>query len=214
MTAACVAHVGSAAFQRLPEALGLLRSRFGRVPVYPASDPGDAETLAGELAGEVDVLPLPGIQVLSRLDRLPFASGSVTALRANHVLEHQSWQLVGPTLREWARVLRPGARVDIGVPDARFIVRQWMEGAYTTVEANHWLLGGHMDRDAHKGTDERGIPRWIWNAHHAMFDDAWLAELLAANGFVDNDIFCYDVRNLRCYCRRSDRSEGLPTPAT
>jgi diacylglycerol kinase (ATP) len=56
MTAACVAHVGSAAFQRLPEALGLLRSRFGRVPVYPASDPGDAETLAGELAGEVDVL--------------------------------------------------------------------------------------------------------------------------------------------------------------
>jgi YegS/Rv2252/BmrU family lipid kinase len=56
MSAACVAHAGSAAFQRLPEALGLLRSRFGRVPVYPASDPGDAETLTAELAGQVDVL--------------------------------------------------------------------------------------------------------------------------------------------------------------
>jgi ubiquinone/menaquinone biosynthesis C-methylase UbiE len=149
-----------------------------------------------------DVLPLPGIQVLCRLDRLPFRDASATALRANHVLEHQSFQLVPETLREWARVLVPGAPVDIGVPDARYIVTQWIEGAYSTPEANYWLLGGHMDRDAHKGTDERGVPRWIWNAHHAMFDDAWLAELLAANGFTDIDISCYDVRNLRCHCRR------------
>ena len=54
MPAACVAHVGSAAWERLPEALRLLRGRFGRVPVYPASDPGDAETLAAELAAEVE----------------------------------------------------------------------------------------------------------------------------------------------------------------
>jgi YegS/Rv2252/BmrU family lipid kinase len=53
---ACIAHLGSAAWERLPEALGLLRTRFGRVPLYPASDPGDAETLAAELATEVDVL--------------------------------------------------------------------------------------------------------------------------------------------------------------
>ena len=56
MPTACVAHVGSSAWERLPEALGLLRARFGRVPVYPAADPGDAETLAAELAPQVDVL--------------------------------------------------------------------------------------------------------------------------------------------------------------
>jgi YegS/Rv2252/BmrU family lipid kinase len=60
MTAACLAHVGSAAWERLPEALGRLRSRFGRVPVYPASHPGDTETLAAELADEVDVLLIFG----------------------------------------------------------------------------------------------------------------------------------------------------------
>ncbi|HEY6707662.1 MAG TPA: diacylglycerol kinase family protein [Actinomycetota bacterium] len=60
MPAACVAHVGSSAWERLPEALGLLRGRFGRVPVYPAADPGDAETLAAELAPEVDVLVVFG----------------------------------------------------------------------------------------------------------------------------------------------------------
>ena len=56
MPCACVAHVGSAAWEQLPEALHRLRPRFGRIPVYPAGEPGDAETLAAELAGEVDVL--------------------------------------------------------------------------------------------------------------------------------------------------------------
>ncbi|HJT99738.1 MAG TPA: diacylglycerol kinase family protein, partial [Actinomycetes bacterium] len=56
MPSACVAHVGSAAWEQLPEALHRLRPRFGRIPVYPAGEPGDAETLAAELAGEVDVL--------------------------------------------------------------------------------------------------------------------------------------------------------------
>jgi len=56
MPTACVAHVGSSAWERLPDALRLLRGRFGRVPVYPAAEPGDAETLAAELAPEVDVL--------------------------------------------------------------------------------------------------------------------------------------------------------------
>ena len=150
-----------------------------------------------------DLLPLPGIQVRCRLDRLPFADASITALRANHVLEHQSWQLVEATLVEWARVLRPGAPVDIGVPDARYIARQWLDGRYSTLEANHWLLGGHADRPAHRGSDERGVPRWIWNAHFALFDEAWLAELLAAIGFTEVEITCYEVRNLRCHCRRA-----------
>jgi YegS/Rv2252/BmrU family lipid kinase len=56
MPTACVAHVGSSAWERLPEALRRLRAQFGRVPVYPVGDPGDAETLAAELAPEVDVL--------------------------------------------------------------------------------------------------------------------------------------------------------------
>jgi diacylglycerol kinase family enzyme len=60
MPTACVAHAGSAAWERLPEALGRLRPRFGRIPVHPAGDPGDAETLTAELAPEVDVLVVFG----------------------------------------------------------------------------------------------------------------------------------------------------------
>jgi YegS/Rv2252/BmrU family lipid kinase len=60
MTAACIAYVGSAAWEDLPAALAILRGRFGRVPVHPVAGPGDAEALAGELAREVDVLVVFG----------------------------------------------------------------------------------------------------------------------------------------------------------
>jgi YegS/Rv2252/BmrU family lipid kinase len=92
MTVACVAHVGSASWQDLPAALAVLRGRFGRVPVHPAGDPGDAETLAGELAAQVDVLlvfggdgtvhevvnglPLPGGQGGPVVGLLPAGTGN------------------------------------------------------------------------------------------------------------------------------------------
>ncbi len=163
---------------------------------------GAGERPHGGYEIHADILPLPGVEVVCRLDALPFGDRSISALRANHVLEHQSYELIEPTLREWARVLESAAPVDIGVPDARFIARQWVRGEIDTSEANYWILGGHSDRPAHKGVDRRGVPRWIWNAHHTLFDAAWLRDRLAACGFVDIEIACYDVRNLRCNCRR------------
>lgn len=151
----------------------------------------------------LDLLPLPGIAVLGRLEQLPFADGSLTALRANHVLEHQSWELVDATVAEWARVLSPGAALEVGVPDARLLAAQWAKGELTTQEANYWILGGHSDREAHKGCDERGVPRWLWNAHHALFDEDWLREVLEANGFSVTAIVPYAERNLRAEARRS-----------
>ena len=126
----------------------------------------------------LDLLPLPDVEVLAGADRLPFATGSVTALRANHVLEHQSYELIGETLREWARVLAPGGRLDIGVPDARFVAEQWVRGEIDTAEANYWILGGHSELQT--PADFR----------------------LAVEEFFDvEELFTYDIRNLRLYGR-------------
>jgi SAM-dependent methyltransferase len=146
----------------------------------------------------VDLLALPDIEVRCNIDRLPFASGSVDALRANHVLEHQSYELISETLREWARVLRTGAPLDIGVPDARFVAEQWVRGEIDTAEANYWILGGHSERAAHNGVDSRGVPLWIWNAHHTMFDAESLRSAVG-EFFVVDELFTYDIRNLRLY---------------
>lgn len=155
----------------------------------------------------VDMLGLPGVDVRCAVDRLPFATGSIDALRANHVLEHQSYELISDTLREWARVLRAGARVDIGVPDAGFVAKQWVSGEIDTAEANYWILGGHSDRAAHKGVDERGVPRWIWNAHHTLFDADSLRTAVV-QFFVVDQLFGYDVRNLRVYAHKPGRRDG------
>ena len=148
----------------------------------------------------VDLLALPDVEVRAGVDRLPFATGAVTALRANHVLEHQSYELIDETLREWARVLTPGGRLDIGVPDARFVAAQWVRGEIDTAEANHWILGGHSERAAHQGVDARGVPLWIWNAHHTLFDADSLRAAVGEHFDVE-ELFTYDIRNLRLYAR-------------
>jgi len=106
-------------------------------------------------------------------------------------------------MSEWVRVLRPGGEIDVGVPDARCRAASWVAGEIDTAEANYWILGGHSDRDAHRGVDSRGVPRWIWNAHHTMFDAESLGALVSRCGFTDLNIFTYDIRNLRCYAVRA-----------
>lgn len=158
---------------------------------------GSGEQPAAGYDVHVDVLPLEGIDVVCRMEQLPFAAGSFSGVRANHVLEHQSWELVAQTMGEWTRVLAPGAEVDIGVPDARCRAGMWLAGEITAQEANYWILGGHSDREAHKGVDERGVPRWIWNAHHTLFDPQSLRDLLEGCGLVVVALEPEDVCNLR-----------------
>jgi hypothetical protein len=151
-----------------------------------------------------DVLPLPHIEWVCPMDRVPVADGAFSALRANDVLEHQSWALVPSTLREWARVLAPGGSAYIQVPNARYLIERWVQGAISTRDLNYWLLGGHgTDRTAHAGVDERGVPRWIWNAHHTLFTAEWLRELLGAAGFCDVRVDSDGGSNLMCWCRRA-----------
>ncbi len=150
----------------------------------------------------VDILALPGVTHVAPMNRLPFPNASFDALRANDVLEHQSWELVEMTLREWARVLKPGAEVYIQVPDARSLCERWVKAELSTREANYWLLGGHSDRPAYRGIDPCGVPKWLWNAHHALFDPVYLRAHLEATGFVEIRVESDGGSNLMCWCRR------------
>jgi hypothetical protein len=150
----------------------------------------------------VDILALPDVAVTCAMDRLPFRDGSFAGLRANHILEHQSYELVEATVVEWVRVLQPDAAVDIGVPDARCRAESWVRGEITTAEANYWLLGGHSDRPAHRGSNAvGGAALWIYNAHHAFFDPASLRSVLERCGLVDIVIWPEDTCNMRAHAR-------------
>jgi SAM-dependent methyltransferase len=164
---------------------------------------GPGDNPAAGYDARVDILPLPDVNVVCHMDHLPFKANSFDALRANHVLEHQSWELVAATVDEWARVLRPAAEIDIGVPDARCRAASWLAGEIDTSEANYWILGGHSDRQAHRGVDGRGVPLWIWNAHHTLFDPQSLRALLDECGLTDITVRPEDVCNMRAQARKA-----------
>jgi predicted SAM-dependent methyltransferase len=150
-----------------------------------------------------DLLPLPDIEVVCRMEVLPFADATFDGLRANDVLEHQSWELLEATLAEWARVLRPEAEVYIQVPDSLRLAQRWVSGDLTTREANYWITGGHAERPAHRGTDAHGTPRWLWNAHHTLFEPTFLKDVLEAAGFCAVSIEWDGGNNLMCWCQRN-----------
>lgn len=150
-----------------------------------------------------DILPLPHVEYVGPMDRINFPDQTFTALRANDVLEHQSWELLPRTLREWARILTPGAEAFIQVPNGRYLVERWLKGELTIEQFNYWLLGGHAsDRAAHRGYDEHGVPRWLWNAHHTIFTAEWLQELMEANGFTRVRMQTDGGSNLMCWAVR------------
>jgi YegS/Rv2252/BmrU family lipid kinase len=60
MNVACIAHAGSSDWPRLPEALAVLRRRFGRIPVFPVGSPGEAEATVADLARDVETLVVYG----------------------------------------------------------------------------------------------------------------------------------------------------------
>jgi SAM-dependent methyltransferase len=57
---------------------------------------------------------------------MPFADNSVDAIFCWQVLEHVTKFHIVPTLQEFGRVLKPGGRALILVPDLEWVIRNWL----------------------------------------------------------------------------------------
>jgi len=109
---------------------------------------------------------------------LPFPDGSVEELLAIHILEHVHASAVGPTLREWRRVLRPGGFVRIHVPDAATVFAAFLDSAPEdkwTVMVPIFGMTSHAELGKPDALDlER---------HHAIYDFSLLERVLLDAGF-------------------------------
>ena len=77
---------------------------------------------------------------------LPFPDDSVEEIWASHILEHLKPVKVQPALKEWLRVLKPGARARIMIPDLDDACRAWLE---RRPAANSMIFGGQEEGQAH-----------------------------------------------------------------
>jgi len=106
----------------------------------------------------VDVEPRPEVDyVMNAADLSAFADESVDVIYASHVLEHFHHSLNDELLQvlvEWRRVLKPGGRLLISVPDLRILC--WLYGNPNLLpeERMHLMrimFGGQTDEyDVHK----------------------------------------------------------------
>lgn len=81
---------------------------------------------------------------------VPLPDGSVSEIWSDHALEHVAKAQVVPTLREWARLLKPDGCITLIVPDLDWCCRNWL--AHQT---NDWHMDVLFGGQGHEGEFHR-----------------------------------------------------------
>ncbi|GAB6080784.1 class I SAM-dependent methyltransferase [Hydrogenophilus hirschii] len=133
----------------------------------------------------VDLRPLPGVDIVARAEQIPLPDGWVRDLRASHLVEHFTLQqLVDQVLPEWWRLLAPGGQLRLVTPDLEAMLRAHWAGALSESDLVHVLFGGQdYDGDFH---------------YHAYSPES-LSSLLSAFGFVAVTVVAQGRRNGLCF---------------
>lgn len=74
----------------------------------------------------VDVEGTPDVK--APMWALPFKDGTIEDIWSSHALEHAPQAKVPETLKEWHRVLKPGGRVIVSVPNFDYVAKYWLTG--------------------------------------------------------------------------------------
>lgn len=137
----------------------------------------------GELG--VDREATPAVDVRADLRALPFRSGCAEFVRLDHVLEHLEGRYALGVLTEARRVLAPGGRLRVGIPDLRACCQAYLDSR-TLADKIYWvrILYGAQ---THAG-----------EYHKGGYDADSLRDLLEAAGIREIEITADE-----------DRDEGL-----
>ena len=112
-----------------------------------------------------------GVDIVGDISDLSrFADGSIPAIYASHILEHFPHPRTLNVLKEWFRVIAPGGKLYVAVPDfercaelySAYGITQWLQD---------YVSGGHEYPTA---------------KHEAIFDEAKLSGLLLAAEFSES----------------------------
>lgn len=104
-----------------------------------------------------------------------FPDNSFSEIYASHVVEHLDYTgELAATLKEWNRVLEPGGRIYISVPDLDTLAGLILSKDKLTVNERYYVMrmifGGHLDQ---------------YDYHVVGLNEDFLTEFLTAAGYVN-----------------------------
>ncbi len=113
--------------------------------------------------------------------KLPFPNEWATEVLAVHSLEHVPPRMLMPTLREWHRVLGPGGRVRVHVPNTAELVDSFLA---SPVDEKWRSMGAVLGMYSHPGV--RGPEELeVSSDHQILFDRALIEWALDSAGFSE-----------------------------
>jgi predicted SAM-dependent methyltransferase len=138
----------------------------------------------------------PGVSTDLDLTDLPYANGSVDAVLAEHMLEHLSFAEEALVWREMARVLRPGGRLTLEVPDFEWVCTTFLAAGddwrdfYRVGAVDHYA-GCGRDLDQRWGILQTmffGNQNGAGQFHRSGYTEGKLRALAGALGFRDIEV--------------------------
>lgn len=132
----------------------------------------------GEVGVDLDPAAA-GCDVAANLLSLPFPDGTVAQARLSHVLEHFPYRMAPTVLLEVARILEPGGRVIVGVPDMLATCKAWVEADELADPVRRLSGKAIVTRHMFGSQSHRG------QEHQSCFDRETLADILTCCGLAD-----------------------------
>lgn len=125
----------------------------------------------------LDSRKLPHVDIVADGSVLPFKNNSLDGIFARHVIEHWSHRLTVSVLKEWYRVLKPGAWLEIHCPDLNKLVLNYINSCtdeYTKLIFDADLLSYYL----------YGGQEYPENTHMAGFTFESMSSKLIESGFT------------------------------
>lgn len=172
-----------------------------RFPTTAVGDPVRLNLGAGHLPKpgftNVDNRALDGIELRADVRDLPFGTGEVAEIHADHLLEHfPEEELRRVVLPHWHSLLEPGGKLALVVPDAEAMLDAHATGAFSFDDLRLVTFG----EQEYQG-----------DFHFTMFSASSLASLLKESGFTDIEIVASARPN--GVCLEMEVHARTPSPA-